>query len=94
MKTMWVIAVTAALAALSGFSRYAVVNAAYDDNHQWLSIDQTAPHYAADAAVAPTAEMANGPYEGAIPQAAIYIPEPATLIILGVGSLTLRRRRK
>jgi len=66
---------------------------ALSKGYDWITFNLAMPTYDMDVAVV-SSEGATGNYEGLAPQIAVVIPEPATMIILGLGSLPLLRRKK
>lgn len=71
----------------------AQVKTALTKNYDWITFNLAMPNWDMDVNVV-SSEGATGAYAGMAPQIAVYIPEPATLTILGTGLLALLRRKK
>jgi hypothetical protein len=95
MKMIWFVAAIAAVLAVSGLSRNGVLYAGsgLDDGYDWLSPDQVMPKDVSGVDFEPS-DVTVGTCEEVYMRSAVFIPEPATLAILGIGSLTLLRRKK
>lgn len=65
---------------------------ALSKNYDWITFNLHMPSYQMDVNIV-SSEGATGAYADMAPQIAVYIPEPATLTILGTGLLALLRKK-
>lgn len=95
MKAHWIIAMTIAILAIAGFSREPVVYAGdpLDNGHDWVSVDDMTTDLTQENISDPFQPTQFGDEEFII-RPTMFIPEPATLAILGFGAAALLRRKK